>query len=992
MASAGQGQTNGAGAGPAHDAFLSYSRADKALARCLARALSAYRPPKDLPVPQRELRVFRDEDDFTGVDYFAAVERHLTDSASLIVLCSPNARRSRYVDDEIRRFAAARGAARIVPVLGAGLPNNEAVDGREAQGAFPDALCELMTMPLAVSYVGFDPKKDKVDKGAFEGAWYTLLSNLYGVSRSEIEQRDKRRQARARRLRLAVAGAFVASIVLGLTVSLFQWRAAVVARDLATSREFAAHARVQRDEDPDLGVKLARHALRVAATGEAEAALRDALVANRSLAVMAGRAWIHGMALTADGRQLLTAAQDGGVRLWDGTTGQPVAELAGHRDLVAGVDIAADGRHAVSASWDGSAIVWDLQTRRALHRLDHAGAPVTGVCFSADGFVVASAADGVLRLWRADDGQMLHQIDAHARGSGLTTPGMRVACSPDGRRVLSSSGVVSTAAGEPVARLWDMDSGALLHEMRHDLGVVLASQFSADGQLAFSASDRGGARVWEVSSGAPLVSLDAHRGLVHVAALSPDGGAALTADQTHGITGEVLLWDARTGKLRATLFGGVTAAAFDSRGSLVATGHERGVRVWDARTGVLMHELRGHSAEVTVLRFGADDATLVSASRDGTARVWDLHTPPELALVGLDSGSTPPQYSPDGRWIVADSTRVAKVWESRRGTPVAEFADGHALFARDAKLLVVDRALGAPRAEVIRAAAGGPALEVLRLPAYAGLRSGDERWVLLPQDDFSARVVERDSWREVGVLKGHEGPVQGAAFDRDGRWVMTAGSDGSARVWDPGGGAPRQTFRLDNRGHAVHLSADGRLACVVQDASAITLWDTETWTPRHRFGWPAPPAGGNWAKVAAFDPDGSLLVVGDDRGLLHFLDTAAGRESATVAAHKYAVETLAFSADGRFLVTTGRGDRGARVWDAASGEKLAEVGTQAVVGAAFKPDGSQLAVLAADGTLRLYDRLRFAPLDELTRLAATRVQRDWTPGERERYFRLAPVR
>src|SRR5262245_23907759 len=141
----------------AHDVFISYSRRDIAFARALTKALAAYSPPGDLNLGQRRIDVFRDEGDFTGVDYDTAIARHLGDSRTLVVLCSPNARSSRYVDDEIRRFAAHHGAEHIIPVLLAGIPNNEANGEREAERAFPDALCEAMSMPLAADYRGFRP-------------------------------------------------------------------------------------------------------------------------------------------------------------------------------------------------------------------------------------------------------------------------------------------------------------------------------------------------------------------------------------------------------------------------------------------------------------------------------------------------------------------------------------------------------------------------------------------------------------------------------------------------------------------------------------------------------------------------------------------------------------------------------------------------------------------------------------------------------------------
>jgi hypothetical protein len=75
-----------------YDAFISYSRRDMVFARALEKALEGYRPPRDLPLSQRRVRVLRDETDFTGTDYADAIRRHPAAARRLIVLCSPAAR------------------------------------------------------------------------------------------------------------------------------------------------------------------------------------------------------------------------------------------------------------------------------------------------------------------------------------------------------------------------------------------------------------------------------------------------------------------------------------------------------------------------------------------------------------------------------------------------------------------------------------------------------------------------------------------------------------------------------------------------------------------------------------------------------------------------------------------------------------------------------------------------------------------------------------
>jgi WD40 repeat protein len=978
-----------------YDAFISYSRADTALASRLAKALEAWQPPKDLAVPQRHLKVFRDEEDFTGVEYYGSVERHLTSSGSLVVICSPSARRSRYVDDEIRRFGAARGADRIVPVLCSGVPNNEAADGREEEWAFPEALCELMQMPLAVNYAGFDAQKDKVDKGAFENSWYTLLANLLGISRSDLEQRDKRRQARARRFRLAVVGAFVVSICVGLLVSLYEWREAVIARDRAFSRELAAHALGQVQPDPDLGVKLALEALRVSPTGEAEAALREGLVANRVLAVMTGTKPVRITSSAGNDLFLLTASSDHVLRLWRVETGEIVAELRGHTDVIDSTAFSADGQRAATASRDGTARIWDLSGKRALRQLAHGKVSVSSARFSPDGrFLATGAGDGTVRVWNTTDGSLIRKIDAHAWRQTVASGMTRVAYSPDGRWLLSSAGDASTANGEPIARMWDAESGMLAREFPFASGVVIASQFSLDGTRVFAATDRSGARVWDSASGELLAGFDEHTGLVRVAALSPDAMSALTADNTAGRSGDVLLWDARNGARRSKLYGVVTAVVFDSAGERVATGNEAGARVWAVRSGELVHDLRGHFGDVISVDFVAGGAALLTASEDGTARVWDLRSAPELVLSGLGGGSLGPEFSRDGNRIVAESATNAMVWDAWRGTTLLTLAKvghmasitGRTAFDRGNRLMVGDQSVASPEARNLRTQNGRPALSTVHLPEFPWFRDRDESLTLIPRANFSAVIRELGSWRQVSELEGHRGSIGGAVFGPDSTWVLTASEDGTARVWDVASGQQRRQLELDNRGYAVLLSPDGRMAGVVEDWAGIKLWDTATWQGVFTFTWPAPPSGGNWAKVAEFSPDGTLLAVGDNSGVLHLLDVAARKERASVAAHKYKVSTLAFSADGRFIVTTGEGDRGARVWASATGRRLAELGTQPVVGAAFRPDGSQIATLGSDGTLRLFNWQRFAPLEELESIAAARVKRDWTPGERERYF------
>lgn len=219
---------------PRFAAFISYARGDEAFARMLETALESFRPGDGRPTAA----IFRDRVDFTGTEYYRALEEHLRDSAKLIVVCSPSARQSDYVGDEIRRFAKIRGTEAIVPVLLSGLPNQEA-DHRKA---FPDALIEVMGgNPLGVEYRGFAPDRDRVAAGGrFEAEWYKLLANVHGGSAADMRERDRQHQVRAlrRRLLLSSVGVLVLAAAFAGAITLWQ-RARAAEREALRQTERA---------------------------------------------------------------------------------------------------------------------------------------------------------------------------------------------------------------------------------------------------------------------------------------------------------------------------------------------------------------------------------------------------------------------------------------------------------------------------------------------------------------------------------------------------------------------------------------------------------------------------------------------------------------------------------------------------------------------------------------------------------------------------------
>jgi hypothetical protein len=165
--------------------------------------------------------------------------------------------------------------------------------------------------------------------------------------------------------------------------------------------------------------------------------------------------------------------------------------------------------------------------------------------------------------------------------------------------------------------------------------------------------------------------------------------------------------------------------------------------------------------------------------------------------------------------------------------------------------------------------------------------SPDGKWVVTASYDETARVWASATGNEMVVLH-HEGTVWSAAFSPDGQWVVTAGGDGKVRVWD------------------VSTALNTKAATGVEMAVL-----------RGR---------GGWVSSAAFSPDGKLVVtVGGPDNPVQVWEVDTNRELAVLRGHEAWVNSAAFSPDGQWVVTASD-DRTARVWEASTGRELAVLG------------------------------------------------------------------
>jgi RNA polymerase sigma factor (sigma-70 family) len=218
----------------------------------------------------------------------------------------------------------------------------------------------------------------------------------------------------------------------------------------------------------------------------------------------------------------------------------------------------------------------------------------------------------------------------------------------------------------------------------------------------------------------------------------------------------------------------------------------------------------------------------------------------------------------------------------------------------------------------------------------------------------------------------HGGPVEALSLSADGKRLATGADDGVIRIWNLETG--QLLRRFDGlgavvMGFSVALSPDGKsLATPARGPDGfgpeqVVLWDTATGQEIRRM--PGSPSSA--CSRLAFSPDGRVLAAGDwDGGRIHVWDAGTGREIKAWPAHAGTVTALAFTPDGKRLVSTGE-HNAVRLWDAATGGEVRSFighGDRPVPGggevdrvlcAAVSPDGKVLATGSADETARLWD-------------------------------------
>lgn len=642
-------------------------------------------------------------------------------------------------------------------------------------------------------------------------------------------------------------------------------------------------ADIDTEESIHLADSIAQRSLAVARTSP-EDALRFAIAAARECAVtplvlralstaltapeLQRRHEAHAAAVKAccwsvDGRHLATLGADRRLRFWDGRTGEALTGV----DVpeAASVDLSPDGTVAAVAGVDGSASLYSVPDGERIAVIRAHAAPLREVAFSPDGRMLATAsADQTVKVWEMTNRTCVNRLRGHEE---LVRD---VAWSPTGDRLV-------TASRDRTCRIWDAVSGACVIVLRGHTDWVRTARFSPDGdRLASSSNDRT-TRIWDAETGACQQTLRIRSDLLEGVVWSADGRCVATA-------GDRTVWvhSAVTGAELVSLDGHVdmvTDLAWAPDDRAVATVDGAGaLRLWTppSRAGKHGMVLHGHHGRVRRVRW-VDNSHLASVSQDCTARIWRVDSGVErLRLMGHQDWLRSAETSPDGaRLATAAADRTARVWDLDDGSELVRLvghqgrvqtvvwldetlitgsADGTVRFWE----LSLGREDEAKRVELAWWTSDLAVSHSRRLLAAAG-RGGVSLW---PVDDPATRIL----------LPGADG-VNAIAFSPDGHRLAAALDDGAVVWWATDGLDPTQAGRddtaiephrltgHDDRVRDVTWSPDGRYVASASTDRTARLWDTGTGAELCVIGRHPEPL-----DTVAWSPDGAWVATGGRDG------------------------------------------------------------------------------------------------------------------------------
>jgi WD40 repeat protein len=620
--------------------------------------------------------------------------------------------------------------------------------------------------------------------------------------------------------------------------------------------------------------------------------------------------------------------------------------------------------------------VWDPIQNVGIFYLDDANISSQTILpdLSADGALIAIPhADNVARVYEVKTGDLMHELETD------TTILIGTVFSPDGRLL--------GTFGKDYVGIWDLGTGELALPPYTDpttdlLGFRLA--FSQDGSRVVWSSPTNTTRVIDTGSGEVVAELtsefNTHTSAV---ALSLDGNRVAI----NGLGESIQVWDLSEGRNPKPINIWHTALTqysmlFNPSGDQIAYGMNNGVLIWDLTRDEVYLNLPKRLDFIRNLAYNQGGDKLLSYSADQKLVLWNLSPSHELEAI--------PVLDQDGQYFIASMSLDFHPDGSK-------IAVGESVIALDNlyqnKSKIMDTLTGDQLLELGSAEAG----EFFGSVAF----SPDGELLAIIQTNATLQIWDSHTGDLIHNLSDFGEELLHFAHDRGYRDMAisplcvtspgeicplaTAGTDGQAIIWDANSGEQIIKYQNEEALVSIAFSPDGKLLAFgnapivdLEKGGWVKLMDVDSGEILHKWDGIT-----GWLFGLDFSSNGEQLAFGTTFGDFRVMDVDNKEEilklestSATV------IIMLKYTPDGKYLITNGM--ESSAVWDAKTGERLYELAehTGLPLGLAISPDGSKVAV----GTDMIYQY--FLDVEQLAALGQERLTRTFAEDECQKYLHL----
>ena len=597
-----------------------------------------------------------------------------------------------------------------------------------------------------------------------------------------------------------------------------------------------------------------------------------------------------------------------------------------HRHFVTGMAISPDGKYLVSSSMTNRIHIWLAENGRPVGSWEtRVPQGLIRPQFSPDGKYLAGVNVGKnLEVYEFPTGKLAwEQSTGTIRALGWSPDGGRLAVG----RSDGGIGIVEAATGKP-----------LVDCARHTTSIE-ALAFAPDGKEVLAVSVDFQTHRFDAASGKSLGKSEFPKGInrdmptaLPRIAFSPDGKQVAFADGTSGIGAWVWKIGEESARKIGTSDVGSTCnhVSFSRDGRFLVTGHKDGmVRLWGTASGVGLRSFPHEGTNSFAVL--SPDALRLAVCTDNSAwvRLWDVAAARLAPMETLEGYPMKAVLLNDGKTLVTATFHGMLVaWNAATGKVVDRYdnatigflgvgtsADGRGVRAFDSFMRIVRWQPGKPGATKERP-------EKLRTENLTHASSPDGAWLVLQTRSGDIAIRDTETAEELMKFSRSNKKVAITALQlsADRRWLAAWDVTQRVGVWETASGGPMPTIGQVAGGPIV-FSGDGRLLGA-RGPTGFVVWEIASGRERLRLPFLVP-----WTVLHAISPDQRLILASNAVGEVLLFDGGNGKEIERIPAHLGPVRTAVFAENGKRFLTLGT-DGTVLLWDATRFQQPDAITTQ----------------------------------------------------------------